>query len=56
MTQQQLDIARMKHRLNVAEKLLKPLSVLDLCGSKTMDYEAVKRLVNEFWASGVPQS
>ncbi len=56
MTEHELEIARMKHRLGVAEKLLRPLSVLDLCGSRTMDYEAVKALVEEFWACGVKQT
>jgi hypothetical protein len=55
MTQEQLDIARMQHRLDVAERILKPVSILQLCGIRTMDYCDIKKLVDEFWASGVKQ-
>jgi len=39
----------MNKRLKAAEKLLEPLSVLEVCGRRTMQYDEIKKLLDEFW-------
>jgi len=56
MTEQELENVRLRNRLVVDEQLLQQMSVLQLCGSSLMGYHEVKRLVDEFLASGVEQT
>ena len=56
MTEQELELARLRNRLKVAEKLLENLTVNDLYEHSLWTRKAGEALLNEFWASGVEQT
>ena len=53
MTEQELEITRLKRRLKVAEKILENLTVDDLYEHSMWTRTAGEALLREFWASGV---
>ena len=56
MTEQELEITRLKRRLKVAEKILENLTVDDLYEHSMWTRTAGEALLREFWASGVEQT
>jgi hypothetical protein len=56
MTEQELEITRLRNRLKVAEKILENLTAADLYEHSMWTRKAGEALLMEFWATGIEQT